>query len=377
ARSRRAARCRCDRARGAEGARSACRGRPSRRPRRSPRCRRRPPASPRRSSPAAFTAHRSGRARKRPGTRSRSGGGSPPDHEVRKTKPPPASRGEGRPLRNFGLGLVAVAVAIAAAVAAAAVAAATAVAAAASTAAAAVATAAATAVATAVPARRAGRRFVHTKRPSPEVASVELAHRRVCGVRLRHLHEREATGTTRLAIGDDAHGCDLAVRLEQLAELGLGGGERDVANVQLLTHSISQCDAAPHAGTRSRRTVRILVRNIRQPEPDRLVTAADPTAVSGSEGRTNRPGVSRWLRIYLENARAQDAATPSVRKQLGPTASRVRAVNRGPGRRSPGGDARGRSPRRARAGSEAWEGAGHEDRKTGSRRAGVRAPVIL
>jgi hypothetical protein len=62
------------------------------------------------------------------------------------------------------------------------------------------------------------------------------------------------------------------VGFEQLAKLGLGGGERDVANVQLLAHSISQCDAARNSGAHSRRTVRILVRNIRQPEPNRLVT---------------------------------------------------------------------------------------------------------
>src|SRR5690606_1935654 len=170
------------------------------------------------------------------------------DRSPAKKKPPPASRGEGR--RLLCLALVAVAVAATAVATATAVAAAATAAAAVATTAAATAAAVATATTATAAARRAGRRFVHAKRATAQVASVELAHRRVCGVRLRHLHEREATGTTRLAIGDDAHGCDLAVRLEQLAELGLGGGERDVANVQLLTHSISQCDAARNSGTR-------------------------------------------------------------------------------------------------------------------------------
>src|SRR5262249_17654081 len=73
--------------------------------------------------------------------------------------------------------------------------------------------------------------------PSPHLATVEALHRRGRAVRVRHLDECEPARTTGLAVHDHGDRLDLAVLLEGLSQLGLGGGERKIPNIKLLAQA--------------------------------------------------------------------------------------------------------------------------------------------
>src|SRR5215469_2880551 len=79
--------------------------------------------------------------------------------------------------------------------------------------------------------------FVDAQRASPELATVEALHRRGRAVRVRHLDECEPARTTGLAVHDHGDRLDLAVLLEGLSQLGLGGGERKIPNITLLAQA--------------------------------------------------------------------------------------------------------------------------------------------
>src|SRR5262249_5105334 len=99
-------------------------------------------------------------------------------------------------------------------------------------AAAAVAAAIAAAIATAL----ALHGLVDPQRASAELRAVERAHRLLRAVRV-HLHEREAARAAGLAIRDHLHRRHRAVAAEQVPQVGLGGGEGDVSDVELLVQN--------------------------------------------------------------------------------------------------------------------------------------------
>src|ERR1700739_2139337 len=71
----------------------------------------------------------------------------------------------------------------------------------------------------------------------PQRASTQLLAIQVLDgarrVGARHLDEPEATRPAGVAVGDEAYGLDGAVLSEQLADLGVSGGERQVAHIDL------------------------------------------------------------------------------------------------------------------------------------------------
>src|SRR5262245_23967756 len=79
--------------------------------------------------------------------------------------------------------------------------------------------------------------LVDAQRASPELATVEALHRRSRPVRVRHFDECEPARTAGLAVHDHRDRLDLAVFLEGLSQLGLGGGERKIPNIKLLAQA--------------------------------------------------------------------------------------------------------------------------------------------
>src|SRR6266550_7162993 len=74
--------------------------------------------------------------------------------------------------------------------------------------------------------------LIHPQRTPAELLAVEILDR-ARGIGARHLDEPEAARPAGVAIGDDAHRLDGAVLCEQLAHLGVSGGKRQVANIDL------------------------------------------------------------------------------------------------------------------------------------------------
>jgi hypothetical protein len=80
--------------------------------------------------------------------------------------------------------------------------------------------------------------------------TVELLDRLLCGRARVHLDEAEATRLTGAAVGDDRGRFTRAAFVEQLLEILARGFEREVADVQLLTHSDSTLSAVAQRGAR-------------------------------------------------------------------------------------------------------------------------------
>src|SRR5262249_6723137 len=81
------------------------------------------------------------------------------------------------------------------------------------------------------PPRGLGPRLVHVELPAAELGAVQGSDR---GLRLRcvvHLHEPESAGPPRVPVHDERRRRHGAVLLERLAQLGLGGLERQVPDV--------------------------------------------------------------------------------------------------------------------------------------------------
>src|SRR5439155_23287761 len=74
--------------------------------------------------------------------------------------------------------------------------------------------------------------LIHPQRTPAELLAVEILDR-ARGIGARHLDEPEAARPAGVAIGDDAHRLDGAVRREQLADLGVSSGKWQVANIDL------------------------------------------------------------------------------------------------------------------------------------------------
>src|SRR5579884_469788 len=70
--------------------------------------------------------------------------------------------------------------------------------------------------------------FIDIERASAERASVDGRDRRLGLLVVPHLHERKTAGAPGIAIGDDADAIHRSIRLEQTADLVLGGAEREV-----------------------------------------------------------------------------------------------------------------------------------------------------
>src|SRR5579862_4898218 len=74
--------------------------------------------------------------------------------------------------------------------------------------------------------------LVDPQRPSAQVLAIEVLDG-ARGIRARHLDEPEATRPAGVAVGDEAYGLDGAVLRKQLADLGVSGGKRQVAHIDL------------------------------------------------------------------------------------------------------------------------------------------------
>src|SRR5262249_53099937 len=79
--------------------------------------------------------------------------------------------------------------------------------------------------------------LVDAERATAQVLAIEVLDG-ARGIRAGHFHEAEAARTTRVPIGDQAHGLHGAVLREQLTHLGIGRGKRQVANIDL-RHAIN------------------------------------------------------------------------------------------------------------------------------------------
>src|SRR5213082_930297 len=105
--------------------------------------------------------------------------------------------------------------------------------------------------------------LIHPQRPPAQLLAVDILDR-ARGVGARHLNEPEAARPAGVAIGDDAHRLDGAVRREQLADLGVSRGKWQVANIDL-RHAIKLLKrnvlAGAHAELGRRRTYCHLVEN--------------------------------------------------------------------------------------------------------------------
>src|SRR5690349_13883455 len=94
--------------------------------------------------------------------------------------------------------------------------------------------------------------LVDAQRATAELLAIEILDGARC-VGARHLDEAEAARAAGVAIGDDAHRLDGAMLCEQLTELGVGSGKRQVAHVdsghaiKLLKRTVS---AGAHAENR-------------------------------------------------------------------------------------------------------------------------------
>src|SRR5438876_4496620 len=94
--------------------------------------------------------------------------------------------------------------------------------------------------------------LIHPQRPPAQLLAVDILDR-ARGVGARHLDEPETARPAGVAIGDDAHRLDGAVLCEQLAHLGVSGGKRQVAHIDL-RHAIEllkQTFTSRSAGRRS------------------------------------------------------------------------------------------------------------------------------
>jgi len=77
--------------------------------------------------------------------------------------------------------------------------------------------------------------FADAHRATAELSPVKRLARLRGAVRVFVLDERETARTTGIAVHDHTDRSQLSMRLEELAELGLVGGERKVPYVKLLT----------------------------------------------------------------------------------------------------------------------------------------------
>src|SRR5689334_2987356 len=97
-----------------------------------------------------------------------------------------------------------------------------------------------------LPAARAGPRARGTRAALLSLVDLEGAPLEIAPVQLRnglgrfrgraHLDEREPARTSRLTIGDDLDVDDGSRRSEQGPKIGLGRGEREIANKQTCAH---------------------------------------------------------------------------------------------------------------------------------------------
>jgi limonene-1,2-epoxide hydrolase len=82
------------------------------------------------------------------------------------------------------------------------------------------------------------RAIVHADIAVTEIAAVELADG-LLSVAIVHLDEAEATRATRVAIGDDGCGLNLADGREQVSQIGFSGSPGQISNIDLLHESDS------------------------------------------------------------------------------------------------------------------------------------------
>ncbi len=95
---------------------------------------------------------------------------------------------------------------------------------------------AAAATAAAAAATGALTRFVDREGAAVELGAVQLVNGVLSIGGAAHFDEAEAAGLTGHAVGHELSGDDLAVTREGLAELGLGGVVRKVADVESISH---------------------------------------------------------------------------------------------------------------------------------------------
>src|SRR5437879_865051 len=89
--------------------------------------------------------------------------------------------------------------------------------------------------------------FVDSQRPSTQFSSVERGNGLVRRRGIGHLHESETARAARLPAGNECDFFYRAVRLEHIAQFGLGRAVGQIADIQIL-HCISSLSTSSQAG---------------------------------------------------------------------------------------------------------------------------------
>jgi hypothetical protein len=76
-------------------------------------------------------------------------------------------------------------------------------------------------------------RFVYRERTAAHILAIKLG---CCCIGILHLDKSETAGTARLTVADNSNRLDFAERREHVAEFFFGRRERQITDIQLLSH---------------------------------------------------------------------------------------------------------------------------------------------